>query len=147
MKSISKPTLRDDSSNNLRCESASKLCPMQSVKKLACNLTNDQVDDFLQLEKKKLLRINNRDQNLYLNTIVLKEVMQHAESHFVYGTTEQRQALKDEAILLLMVEYYENNEDVLRRFQELVIKKVSKYGFFRRLCVRIYRSLLKKKVT
>lgn len=151
MKSISKPPVRDadayeSDTETLRSNSTSKLYPMKSVKKLASSLTkNDQIDEFLRIERKKLQNIEGHKRVLYLNTVVLKEVMQHAEFHFVYGDENQRQLLKDEAVLLLMVEYYEDNTDVLKRFQELVVKKVSKYGFFRRLCVRMYNRLLKKR--
>jgi hypothetical protein len=151
MKSISKPTLRDtdDPPETLRSNSTStttsKLQPMKSFKKLASSINkNDQIEDFLRIKRTKLSKIESR-QSLYLNTIVLTEIMQDAEFHFVYGNAEQRQALKDEAIRLLMLEYYEN-EDVLTRFQETVAKKVSRYGFFRRLCVKMYNSLLKKRV-
>jgi hypothetical protein len=118
---------------------------MKSMKRLSSNLKlNGQINDFLEIERTKL-NVDCADSELYLNTIVLKEVMQSAEKFFVYGNKSQRDALKEEAVLLLMIKYFNDDEDVLNRFIEITYKKVSKYGFIRRVLMRIYNRVFKKR--
>jgi len=144
MKKLSNVT-QERSEDTLPVKSKCKLSSMKSMKRLSSNLKlNGQIDEFLELEKTKL-NVECADNELYLNTIVLKEVMQSAERFFVYGNKTQRDMLKNEAVLLLMSKYFNDDEDVLNRFIEITFNKVSKYGFVRRLLMRMYNRVFKKR--
>ena len=123
-----------------------QLRQMKTTKQLCSKVSlYGQIDEFLQIEKKKL---NVDDENnLYLNTKVLQEIMQDCEYHFVYGKNEEeRQMLKDEAILRLMLVHFDNNENVLNRFKQMIYKKISRYGYFRRLTIRVFNMIFKKRL-
>lgn len=146
MKSIAKLNVKEDTCIDDSIPKKPHLTQMKSVKQLSSSTKlYGQVNEFLDIEKKKL-NIDDASNMLYLNTMVLKEVMQDCEYHFVYGNELQRQTLKNEAVSLLLLEYFDNNEDVLNRFKELIFKKVSRYGYFRRLCVRLFNSVFKKRL-
>lgn len=122
-----------------------KLGKMKSRKALLVKKvkSDELIDEFLRIEK---LKLDVEDTNeLYLNTIVLKEVMQSAEKFFVYGNEVQRENMKEQAVLMLMSEYFNDSSDVLNRFREVMSKKIRKYGMIRRFVKRMYNRLFKKK--
>jgi len=122
----------------------SKLREMKSMKILKNKVKLDeQINDFVNKENVKINDQNKED--YYLNTVVLTEVMQAAEKFFIYGSVAEREAMKYEAIYLLMTNFFNNDEDVLNRFKEINFKKIRKYGFIRRLLARIWRRISKKK--
>jgi len=149
MKKLSTASQRPDSEtesiNPTAKPKSKRLSQMKSMKKLTTKLKlNGQIDEFLEVEVEKL-NVENADEVLYLNTVVLKEVMQSAERHFVYGSKAEREEMKRDAVLQLLGRFFDDNEDVLDRFREIVYKKVSKYGFTRRVLVRLYNSIFKKR--
>ena len=81
----------------LKRKSSSKLGEMKSIKKLNKLVQkNGQIDVFLDEQRGRLNASNSDD--YYLNTVVLKEIMQASEKYFVYGNAEERNKLKDEAV-------------------------------------------------
>jgi hypothetical protein len=124
---------------------SNKLGKMKSIKMLnKRSELHGSIDEFLDKERSKFNESCSND--YYLNTIVLAEVMQNAERYFVYGSNSEREAMKEEAVNMLMRRFFDENDDVLNRFKEIISKKVSKYGLIRRCCVRLYNRFLKRKI-
>ena len=92
---------------------------------------------------KELLRQFPTEQHKYDDALLI-EILNIAESFFIYGKTEDREQIKTECINELMCPYFANDKDLLVKTISHVWQHVSKYNLRRRLWARLKNFFCKQ---
>lgn len=77
-----------------------------------------------------------------LDDELLRHVLNISEQFFIYGSKDERNKMKQEAVHVLMMQYFRNDEALLNKFIGQVWPKVKKSNIFKRTYAR-FRLFLK----
>ena len=88
------------------------------------------INDLKQLLKQFPAELHQYDDELLI------EILNIAESFFIYGEAKEREAIKVQCIEELMKPYFKNDGELLLKTIELVEHKIKKVGLFKRLYLR-----------
>lgn len=94
----------------------------------------NQLDVFLTDMNIVMKEFNTKD--FYLDNELLIHVTNIAESFFIYGSKTERDQMKNEAILTLMLPYY-RDEQILNIMRVTIWQKVKKTNIFKRIFKRL----------
>lgn len=114
----------------------SSIKKLSSFKQLKSNYKMRTQKDIFVTDVKSLLSHLDAQEHK-MDTDLLVEVLNATEEFFVYGSKEDREQSKSEAVKELMVEFFDS-ELVLEKFVSVLGSKVKKSTPLRRLVKRLY---------
>lgn len=118
----------------------SRLKKLSSFKQIKKDFKLQSQKDLFVSDIKALLSHLKKSEHLY-DTELLVEVINACNEFFIYGTYEEREQSKAEAVLELMLPFFEKKE-VLTQFIKTVDGKVKKSNVFRRMIRKVYNFFL-----
>ena len=110
----------------------SNLKKIKSFKKLRRGYKLQNQKSIFLHDLKELLRNFDTTQHKYDDSLLI-EILNIAESFFIYGKTEDREQIKKECIFDIMLPYFANDSDLLAKTITHVWRHVSKSTVRRRL--------------
>lgn len=115
----------------------SSIKKLSSFKELKTNYKlKTQKDIFVEDVRSLLSHLDKQEHKM--DTELLIEVLNACEEYFVYGSKEDREQSKSEAVKELMTDFFDS-ELVLNKFVSVFLEsKVKKSTFLRRLVKRVY---------
>ena len=125
---VPKATLHGSKNNLKRIRSFKKLRQKYKVSNQKTIFINDM---------KAMLDHMDKEENR-LDIDLLVEVNNIAESFFIYGSKEEREQSKKEAVQELLLPYFFDNETILETMISSVSYKIKKSNIFRRCYSRVY---------
>jgi len=118
--------------NKLYGSNLKKLKSFKNIRKTAKmnNLKFQFIKDLYPI----LLFLPPADENNDLDDDILVQVMELAEQHFFYGEKEEREQLKLESVVEIMLPYFRNDDKILEKAIKNVSNRVKKLSKKDRLC-------------
>lgn len=119
------------------CHNLKKLASFKQIKK---NYKLQSQKDIFVSDVRSLLQHLDKDEHEY-DIELLIEVLNACEEFFIYGSSEEREQCKMDAIHELMMEYF-GNEHVLNKFIGTVKNQIKKSNFLKRTLKKIKNFFL-----
>lgn len=118
----------------------SRLKKLSSFKEIKKSYKLQSQKDIFVADIKALLQHLNVSEHEY-DIELLVEVMNACEEFFIYGSSDERQKCKADAVFELMIPFFKS-EQVLEKFISTIQGKVKKSNFLRRLFRKVYNFFL-----